>query len=51
MEHSWEVAVIAHALAVIKNTHFDGQVDANAIAVEALYHDVTEVMTRFANAY
>ena len=45
MEHSWEVAVIAHALAVIKNTHFDGQVDANAIAVEALYHDVTEVMT------
>ncbi|MDC9729378.1 MAG: 5'-deoxynucleotidase [Methyloprofundus sp.] len=45
MEHSWEVATIAHALAVIKNRNFNGSVDANAIAVAALYHDVTEVIT------
>lgn len=45
MEHSWEVAVIAHTLALIKNRYFDGQVDANAVAIAALYHDVTEVIT------
>ena len=45
MEHSWEVAVIAHALAIIKNQYFDGEVDANAIATAALYHDVSEVLT------
>lgn len=45
MEHSWEVAVIAHTLALIKNRYFDGQVDANAIATAALYHDITEVIT------
>jgi len=45
MEHSWEVAVIAHTLALIKNHYFDGQVDANAIATASLYHDITEVIT------
>jgi len=45
MEHSWEVATIAHALALIKNRKFGGSVDANAIATAALYHDVTEVIT------
>jgi len=45
MEHSWEVATIAHALALIKNRKFGGNVDANAIATAALYHDVTEVIT------
>jgi 5'-deoxynucleotidase len=45
MEHSWEVAVIAHTLALIKNRYFDGQVDANAIATASLYHDITEVIT------
>ena len=45
MEHSWEVAVIAHTLALIKNRYFDGELDANAIATAALYHDVTEVIT------
>jgi len=45
MEHSWEVAVIAHTLALIKNRYFAGHVDANAIAAAALYHDVTEVIT------
>lgn len=45
MEHSWEVAVIAHTLAVIRNQYFGGQVDANAITVAALFHDATEVIT------
>lgn len=45
MEHSWEVAVIAHTLAVIKNRFFNGELDANAIATAALYHDITEVIT------
>ncbi|MFZ2169887.1 MAG: 5'-deoxynucleotidase [Methylococcaceae bacterium] len=45
MEHSWEVAVIAHTLALIKNRYHGGNVDANAIATAALYHDITEVIT------
>jgi 5'-deoxynucleotidase len=45
MEHSWEVSVIAHTLALIKNRYYDGDVDANAIATAALYHDITEVIT------
>lgn len=45
MEHSWEVSVIAHTLALIKNRYYDGKVDANAIATAALYHDITEVIT------
>jgi len=45
MEHSWEVSVIAHTLALIKNRYFHGNVDANAVATAALYHDVTEVIT------
>lgn len=45
MEHSWEVAVIAHTLALIKNRYYGGSVDANAIAAAALYHDITEVIT------
>ena len=45
MEHSWEVSVIAHTLALIKNRYFNGNVDANAVATAALYHDITEVIT------
>jgi len=45
MEHSWEVSVIAHTLALIKNRYYNGTVDANAIAAAALYHDITEVIT------
>jgi len=45
MEHSWEVSVIAHTLALIKNRYYQGTVDANAIATAALYHDITEVIT------
>jgi 5'-deoxynucleotidase len=45
MEHSWEVAVVAHALALIRNQYFMGTVDANAIATAALFHDASEVLT------
>lgn len=44
-EHSFDVASIAHALALIKNRLFDGDLDANQIAVIALYHDASEVLT------
>jgi 5'-deoxynucleotidase len=39
------VSVIAHTLALIKNRYYQGNVDANAVAAAALYHDVTEVIT------
>ncbi|CAG1769063.1 5'-deoxynucleotidase [uncultured bacterium] len=45
MEHSWEVSVIAHTLALIKNRYYGGNIDANAVATAALYHDITEVIT------
>ncbi|HRH76135.1 MAG TPA: 5'-deoxynucleotidase [Cellvibrionaceae bacterium] len=45
MEHSWEVATIAHALALIKNRYFGGNLDVNAIVVAAMYHDCSEVIT------
>ncbi len=45
MEHSWEVSVIAHTLALIKNRYYSAELDANAVATTALYHDVTEVIT------
>src|SRR5690554_7796038 len=43
--HSWEVATLAHALALIRNRHFGGTVNADRIAASALYHDATEIMT------
>jgi 5'-deoxynucleotidase len=45
MEHSWQVAVIAHGLAVIKNEVFGGKVNPEHIAVLALYHETGEVIT------
>ena len=44
-EHSHQVAVLAHALAVIRNEKFGGSVDAGAVAVAALYHDASEILT------
>ncbi|MCX7921661.1 MAG: 5'-deoxynucleotidase [Clostridia bacterium] len=44
-EHSHQVAVIAHALAVIKNTVYGGQVDPNNVAVLAIFHDCNETIT------
>ena len=39
------VAVLAHALAVIENTYFGGTVDPGEVAVAALYHDASEIIT------
>ena len=44
-EHSAQVAQIAHALALIRNRMFGGEVDADRIAVAALYHETSEVLT------
>lgn len=44
-EHSHMVAVLAHALAVIQNEYFGGQVDTGKVALAALYHDATEIIT------
>ena len=44
-EHSHQVAILAHALAVIRNGKFGGQVDPGAVAVAALYHDASEILT------
>lgn len=44
-EHSHMVAVLAHALAVIQNRHFGGTADPGQVAVAALYHDATEILT------
>lgn len=44
-EHSLQVAMVAHALAVIKNRKFDGNVNAERIALLAMYHDAGEVLT------
>ena len=44
-EHSHQAAVLAHALAVIRNQRFGGHVDPGAVAVAALYHDAGEILT------
>ncbi len=44
-EHSNDVAVIAHALAVIKNVRFGGNLNAERAAFLGLYHDMTEIIT------
>lgn len=43
--HSWEVATLAHALALLRNRRFGGTVNADRVAAAALYHDATEVIT------
>ena len=44
-EHSHQVAVLAHALAVIENRYFGGQTDPGVVVVAALYHDASEILT------
>lgn len=44
-EHSHMVAVIAHALAVIRRDVFGKDADPNAAAAAALFHDATEIFT------
>ena len=45
-EHSYDTAVIAHALALIGQTQFGRQdVDPGQVAAAALFHDVPEILT------
>lgn len=44
-EHSLQVAFVAHALAIIKNKRFNGNVNPERIALLAMYHDASEVLT------
>ena len=44
-EHSHQVAVLAHALAVIRRERVGGTGDPGAVAVAALYHDASEILT------
>jgi 5'-deoxynucleotidase len=44
-EHSLRVAMVAHALAVIHNRLFAGNLSAERTALLAVYHDAGEVLT------
>lgn len=44
-EHSLEVAIIAHSLAVIGNTFFGKNINADHVAVLGIFHDTTEIIT------
>lgn len=44
-EHSLEVGMIAHLLAVIRNRRFGGKVSPERAATLALYHDAPEILT------
>ena len=48
-EHSHQVAVIAHLLAVIKNKYFDGNLSPEKAATIALYHEVSETKLQDVN--
>lgn len=43
--HSMEVAITAHALALIGNTYFHKNYDCDKISTKALYHDLPETLT------
>ena len=44
-EHSLQVAVIAHALALISNREFGEQFNAERIALLGMFHDASEILT------
>ena len=44
-EHSLQVAMVAHALAVIRNRYFAGGADPERTALLAVFHDAEEVIT------
>jgi len=45
MEHSQQVAVLAHALALINNKIYGGDIDVSTVVLLAQYHEVGEVIT------
>lgn len=44
-EHSLDVAVIAHALATIRNRYYDGTLDPARVALYGIFHDASEIFT------
>ena len=44
-EHSLQVAMIAHALAELRNTRYVGHVDSGRVMTLAAYHEAAEVIT------
>jgi 5'-deoxynucleotidase len=44
-EHSLETALFAHALVLIHNRRFGGQLDPEHAAVLAMFHDASEIIT------
>lgn len=44
-EHSLQVAIIAHALSIIKNKYFGGCINAERVMVLAVFHEVSEIIT------
>ena len=44
-EHSHQVALVAHMLAVIERQYFGGDLDPERVATLALFHDASEVLT------
>ncbi|MGB9080943.1 MAG: 5'-deoxynucleotidase [Desulfuromonadaceae bacterium] len=44
-EHSLDVAVIAHALAMIRNTYYGGTLDPSRAALYGIFHDASEIFT------
>jgi 5'-deoxynucleotidase len=44
-EHSLRVAMIAHGLAIVRNRLFGGTLSPERLAVLAMYHDASEVLT------
>jgi len=44
-QHSAEVAMLAHALAVLRNTRFGGDISPERVCLLALYHDAPEILT------
>ncbi len=44
-QHSFQVAMIAHGLAVIGNKRFNKNYDANKICTLGMFHEVSEVIT------
>lgn len=44
-EHSQDVAVLAHALALLHNRRFGGNVSVENCVLLAMYHDVPEILT------
>lgn len=44
-EHSLEVSIIAHALAIISNEEFGNNLNVERVVLMAIYHDSTEIIT------